>query len=324
MPAHRFCVAPMLDWTNRHCRFFHRQLTARSLLYTEMITTGALLHGDLERHLRFAPAEHPLALQLGGNSPKALAHCARLASDWGYDEINFNVGCPSDRVQNGAFGACLMANPSLVSDCVKAMTDVVDLPISVKHRIGIDHQDSQTALLDFVGTVAAAGCRIFIVHARKAWLEGLSPKENRDIPPLDYARVYALKQDFPALEIIINGGITTLDEAETHLAHVDGVMLGRAVYQTPWLLADVDRRFFGSVNPLRQPHEVITQMQDYIEQHLQDGGRLSQVTRHMLGLFQGLPGARQWRRLLSEQAHLPEADTQVLLQAAAAVRATPA
>jgi len=314
----------MLDWTNRHCRFFHRQLTARSLLYSEMITTGALLHGDLERHLRFAPAEHPLALQLGGNDPKALAQCARLAADWGYDEVNLNVGCPSDRVQNGAFGACLMASPALVADCIKAMTDAVALPITVKHRIGIDQQDNQTALLDFVGTVADAGCRIFIVHARKAWLEGLSPKDNRDIPPLDYARVYALKHEFPALEIIINGGITTLDEAAAHLTHVDGVMLGRAVYQTPWLLADVDRRFYGSANPLRQPHEVIMQMQPYIEQHLHAGGRLSQVTRHMLGLFQGLPGARQWRRLLSEHAHLPEADMQVLLQAAAAVRATPA
>lgn len=320
MPDHKICVAPMLDWTNRHCRFFHRQLTRQALLYTEMVTTGALLHGDIARHLRFDPAEHPVALQLGGSEPDALARCAQIAADWGYDEINLNVGCPSDRVQKGTFGACLMAQPQLVADCIKAMTDAVPLPITVKHRIGIDAQDSQVALVDFVGTVAEAGCTTFIVHARKAWLQGLSPKENRDVPPLQYERVHALKTDFPHLTIVINGGIQSLDEAAMHLQKVDGVMLGRAAYQNPWLLADVDARFFAGKNPVNQPQDVIPCMRDYISQHLKAGGRLSQITRHMLGLFQGMPGAKAWRRILSDSVHQADANFDLLLEAAAKLK----
>lgn len=312
----RLSVAPMLDWTDRHCRFFHRQLTRRTLLYTEMITTGALLFGDAERHLRFNEAEHPLSLQLGGSDPAALASCSKLAEARGYDEINLNVGCPSDRVQNGAFGACLMATPLLVADCMKAMLDAVSVPVTIKHRIGIDDMENYDELAHFVGTVAASGCRIFIIHARKAWLQGLNPKQNREIPPLQYGQVYRLKQEFPGLEIIINGGIETLDQAEMHLARVDGAMIGRAAYQDPWLLADADRRLFGAENPVSSRAEVVEAMIPYLASHLEEAGsKASHVTRHMLGLFNGQPGARRWRRHLSEHAVRKDVGAAVLSEA---------
>ena len=316
MINHRLSVAPMLDWTDRHCRFFHRQLTRRTLLYTEMITTGALLFGDAPGHLRYNEAEHPVALQLGGSDPAALARCARLAQQHGYDEINLNVGCPSDRVQNGAFGACLMATPRLVADCMKAMLDAVPTPVTIKHRIGIDEMDSYDALTRFVGTVAESGCQTFIIHARKAWLQGLNPKQNREIPPLDYETIYRLKQEFPDLEIIINGGIETLDEAETHLARVDGVMIGRAAYHNPWMLADADRRLFGAENPVKSRAEAVEAMIPYLEAYLrEEGGKASHVTRHMLGLFNGRPGARKWRRSLSENAVRGDANAGLLGEA---------
>ena len=316
MINHRLSVAPMLDWTDRHCRFFHRQLTRRTLLYTEMITTGALLFGDAPGHLRYNEAEHPVALQLGGSDPAALARCARLAQQHGYDEINLNVGCPSDRVQNGAFGACLMATPRLVADCMKAMLDAVPTPVTIKHRIGIDEMDSYDALTLFVDTVAESGCQTFIIHARKAWLQGLNPKQNREIPPLDYETIYRLKQEFPALEIIINGGIETLDEAETHLARVDGVMIGRAAYHNPWMLADADRRLFGAENPVKSRAEAVEAMIPYLEAYLrEEGGKASHVTRHMLGLFNGRPGARKWRRSLSENAVRGDANAGLLGEA---------
>lgn len=316
MINHRLNVAPMLDWTDRHCRFFHRQLTRRTLLYTEMITTGALLFGDAQGHLRYNEAEHPVALQLGGSDPAALARCAKLAQQHGYDEINLNVGCPSDRVQNGAFGACLMATPRLVADCMKAMRDAVPTPVTIKHRIGIDEMDSYDALTRFMGTVAESGCQTFIIHARKAWLQGLNPKQNREIPPLDYETIYRLKQEFPDLEIIINGGIETLDEAETHLARVDGVMIGRAAYHNPWMLADADRRLFGAENPVKSRAEAVEAMIPYLEAYLrEDGGKASHVTRHMLGLFNGRPGARKWRRSLSENAVRPDANAGLLGEA---------
>lgn len=316
MINHRLNVAPMLDWTDRHCRFFHRQLTRRTLLYTEMITTGALLFGDAPGHLRYNEAEHPVALQLGGSDPAALARCAKLAQQHGYDEINLNVGCPSDRVQNGAFGACLMATPRLVADCMKAMRDAVPTPVTIKHRIGIDEMDSYDALTRFMGTVAESGCQTFIIHARKAWLQGLNPKQNREIPPLDYETIYRLKQEFPDLEIIINGGIETLDEAETHLARVDGVMIGRAAYHNPWMLADADRRLFGAENPVKSRAEAVEAMIPYLEAYLrEDGGKASHVTRHMLGLFNGRPGARKWRRSLSENAVRPDANAGLLGEA---------
>ena len=316
MINHRLSVAPMLDWTDRHCRFFHRQLTRRTLLYTEMITTGALLFGDAPGHLRYNEAEHPVALQLGGSDPAALARCARLAQQHGYDEINLNVGCPSDRVQNGAFGACLMATPRLVADCMKAMLDAVPTPVTIKHRIGIDEMDSYDALTRFVGTVAQSGCQTFIIHARKAWLQGLNPKQNREIPPLDYETIYRLKQEFPDLEIIINGGIETLDDAKTHLARVDGVMIGRAAYHNPWMLADADRRLFGAENPVKSRAEAVEAMIPYLEAYLrEDGGKASHVTRHMLGLFNGRPGARKWRRSLSENAVRQDANAGLLEEA---------
>ncbi|WP_223826137.1 tRNA dihydrouridine(20/20a) synthase DusA [Spongiibacter pelagi] len=308
----RFCAAPMLDWSDRHCRYFWRQLSQHAVLYTEMVTTGALLHGDPERHLNFSAEELPLALQLGGSNPAELAHAAKMAENWHYSEVNLNCGCPSDRVQNGFFGACLMSRPELVADCVKAMKDACDIPVTVKHRIGIDDQEGYEPLRDFVGQIQAAGCDAIIVHARKAWLQGLSPKENREIPPLNYPMVYQLKRDFPELELIINGGINTLDEAEAHLSHVDGIMLGRSVYQNPWLLAEVDARFYGEPQKNLDPLSVARQMGDYIEQQLQSGARLHHITRHMLGLFNGMPGARQFRRHLSQQAFKPESGMEVL------------
>lgn len=310
----RFSVAPMLDWTDRHCRYFHRLMSKHAVLYTEMVTTGAIIHGKGD-YLAFNIEEQPLVLQLGGANPAELAYCAKLAEQRGYSAVNINVGCPSDRVQNGMFGACLMANPELVADCVKAMQDAVSIPVSVKTRIGIDDSDEYQFLQDFVAKVSQAGCQQFIVHARKAWLKGLSPKENREIPPLNYARVYQLKQDFPQLDISINGGIKTLVAASEHLQQLDGVMIGREAYTNPYLLSQVDTMLYGdSVQPLTE-HNLVRQMVPYIEQQMQQGARFWHIARHMLGLFQGQPGARQWRRLLSEQGHLPDADTALLHQA---------
>lgn len=318
--ASRFSVAPMLDWTDRHCRYFHRLLTKETLLYTEMVTTGAIIHGKGD-YLAYSEEEHPVALQLGGSDPAALAHCAKLAEQRGYDEINLNVGCPSDRVQNGMFGACLMGQATLVADCIKAMRDVVSIPVTVKTRIGIDDQDSYAFLCDFIGTVAGRGeCEMFIIHARKAWLSGLSPKENREVPPLDYPRVYQLKRDFPALTMAINGGVKTLDEAKQHLQHLDGVMMGREAYQNPGILAQVDRELFGSQQPLQDSIAVIEALYPYIERELANGTYLGHITRHILGLFQGIPGARQWRRHLSENAHKPGADVRVVEHALSLVR----
>ncbi|NJN39828.1 MAG: tRNA dihydrouridine(20/20a) synthase DusA, partial [Gammaproteobacteria bacterium] len=297
---HRLAVAPMMDWTDRHCRFFHRLLTRRTWLYTEMLTTGALLHGDVARHLAFDPAEQPVAVQLGGSEPHDLAACARLAASWGYSEINLNCGCPSERVQRGAFGACLMAEPELVADCVKAMQDAVSIPVTVKHRIGIDRVEDYGFVLRFVETLARAGCRTFVVHARNAWLKGLSPKENREVPPLRYDLVHRLKRELPDLEIVVNGGISAPDEIDAQLTAVDGVMLGRAAYQNPWLLADFDSRYFGETDIPRTRREIVEAIVPYAARHVAAGGSLRQITRHMLGLYHGRPGARAWRRALSD------------------------
>lgn len=312
-------VAPMMDWTDRHCRYFHRLLSRSTLLYTEMVTTGAVLHGDRERLLGFDAAEHPVALQLGGSDPADLAACARIAEEWGYDEVNLNVGCPSDRVQSGRFGACLMAEPDLVARLVGAMREAVSIPVTVKSRIAIDEMEEWPTLDHFIRTVSAAGCTHFIVHARKAWLKGLSPKENRDIPPLRYDLVHRLKAEYPQLTIAINGGIKTLDEAEAHLGKVDSVMIGRAAYETPYLLADADRRLMGGL-PGPDRHAVIDAMLPYIEARMARGTPLSSITRHMLGLFQGLPGARAYRRHIAENAHRPGAGPEVLERAASLVR----
>ncbi|MDO8332990.1 MAG: tRNA dihydrouridine(20/20a) synthase DusA [Pseudomonas sp.] len=301
--SRRFSVAPMMDWTDHHCRYFLRLLSKHALLYTEMVTTGALLRGDHERFLRYNQAEHPLALQLGGSVPGDLATCAKMAEEVGYDEVNLNVGCPSDRVQNNMIGACLMAHPALVADCVKAMLDTVSIPVTVKHRIGIDGRDSYAELCDFVGTVRDAGCRSFTVHARFAILAGLSPKENREVPPLRYDVAAQLKQDFPDLEIILNGGIKTLDECRTHLQDFDGVMLGREAYHNPYLLASVDQQLFGCSNPIIGRAEALRQLRPYIEQHLAGGGAMHHITRHALGLGQGFAGARRFRQLLSVDIH---------------------
>jgi len=316
-----FAVAPMLDWTDRHERYFLRLLSRHALLYTEMVNTGAILHGDRERFIAFDPAEHPLALQLGGSDPRALQSCARIAEEYGYDEVNLNVGCPSERVQSGAFGACLMAEPQLVADCVAAMQSAVRIPVTVKHRIGIDERDSFEELCEFVETLIGAGCQVFIVHARKAWLKGLSPKENREIPPLQYDTVYKLKSLYPEQQFIINGGFKTLQEASQQLQHVDGVMMGREVYHNPYILAQVDELFYQDHHPLVSRHQVLQQFLPYVEQELGRGTRLHAMTRHILGLFQGLPGARAWRRHLSEHATRPGAGIDVLLQAAANVQA---
>ena len=301
-----------MDWTDRHCRYFWRLLSKRARLYTEMVTTGALLHGDVERHLSFNDNEHPVALQLGGSEPRALGECAALGQSWGYDEINLNCGCPSDRVQNGRFGACLMAEPELVRDCVSEMRSRTSIPVTVKHRIGIDHQESYAELQNFVGTVAEGGCEVFIVHARKAWLRGLSPKQNREVPPLNYPWVYRLKQDFPALTIVINGGIEFLEECHTHLNAVDGVMLGRAAYQNPWLLSQVDSCLFGDQHVASTREQVLEGLISYIDELVDQGGRLNWVTRHILGMFQGEFGGRQFRRILSEGAHRAGADSRLL------------
>ncbi|GGE71421.1 tRNA dihydrouridine(20/20a) synthase DusA [Shewanella carassii] len=310
----RFSIAPMLDWTDRHYRYFARLMSSQTLLYTEMVTTGAILHGKGD-YLAYNQEEHPLALQLGGSNVEDLARCAEIAQQRGYDEVNLNVGCPSDRVQNGRFGACLMEEPELVAHCVDAMRQKVDIPVTVKTRIGIDDKDSYEFLCDFITKVSAAGCDTFIVHARKAWLQGLSPKENREIPPLDYPRVYQLKQDFPGLQISINGGIKSFEEMHAHLAQLDGVMVGREAYQNPYLLAEVDQKIFGLDSQVMSRDQVVDAMLPYVEAHLQSGGRLNHISRHMTGLYQGIPGSRSWRRHLSENAHKPGAGIEVLLQA---------
>ena len=323
MINHRLCIAPMLDWTDRHFRYFARLISPNALLYTEMVSTGALLHGDVQRFLEFDPSEHPVALQLGGSDPAELALCSRLGEQWGYDEINLNVGCPSDRVQKGRFGACLMAEPRLVADCVHAMAGTVSVPVSVKHRLGIDERDSYQELCDFVGTVSRVGCSVFIVHARKAWLEGLSPKENREIPPLDYDRVYRLKQDFPKLQIVINGGISSPQACREHLARVDGVMIGREAYQNPWILAEMERELFGHPAPPETPKQVVERLLPFVEDQLARGVPLKRITRHILGLFRGLPGARAWRRHLSDHAGHPSAGASVIEKAASCVTSNP-
>ena len=297
----RLCVAPMLDWTDRHCRYFHRLLTRHARLYTEMVTTGALLYGDVARHLRYSAEEHPLALQLGGSEPADLAQCARLGEQWGYDEINLNCGCPSERVQRGAFGACLMAEPALVADCIKAMVDVVSVPITVKHRIGIDRTESYEFVRDFVGTVAQAGCSTFIVHARNAWLKGLSPKENREVPPLRYAFVHRLKQDFPQLSIVVNGGFTSTGQVQEQLALLDGVMIGREAYHKPWWLTSWDEAFYGDAASELAREQVEEAMVSYMEREAaQHGTAWYAIARHMLGLRHGLAGARLWRQVWSD------------------------
>jgi tRNA-dihydrouridine synthase A len=325
LPSRRLSVAPMMDWTDRHCRVFHRKITRHTWMYTEMVTTGALVYGDVERHLRYDDVEHPVALQLGGSEPADLAKSAKLGEQWGYDEINLNCGCPSERVQKGAFGACLMNEPQLVADCVKAMRDAVSVDVTVKHRIGIDYNEDYGYVRDFIGTVADAGCRTFIVHARNAVLKGLSPKENREIPPLRYQVAYALKREFPDLEIIINGGIKTNDEIESHLQHVDGVMIGREAYHNPYMMADWDARFYHDEQGGPSSREkVLEAMIPYIREQLERYGplglRLNGITRHMLGLMAGLPGARAFRQLLSDSRRLAEGNPELLLEAAGRMR----
>jgi len=313
----RLCTAPMMDWTDRHCRYFHRLLSPHVRLYTEMVTAPAVVHGDRARLLGFDPSEHPVALQLGGSDPRELAEAARIGETMGYDEINLNVGCPSDRVQSGRFGACLMREPALVADCVAAMRAAVRIPVTVKCRLGVDEQDEYADLERFIETVRASGCTVFVVHARKAWLEGLSPKENREVPPLNYERVYRLKHEFADLTIVINGGIATVAEIDEHLRHVDGVMLGRTAYHEPYRLAEVEARLFGT--PLPDRDEVLARLRPYVDAHLARGDRLQHISRHILGLYQGLPGARAYRRVLSERAHHMDAGFEVI-EAAIAVR----
>ena len=312
MSPWRLSVAPMLDWSDKHGRYLHRLITKNTRLYTEMVTTGGLLHGGERRHLRYDEVEHPLALQLGGSEPADLARCAQIGARWGYDEINLNCGCPSERVQRGAFGACLMAEPQLVADGVKAMVDAVDVPVTVKHRIGIDKEESYAFVRDFVGTVADAGCRVFIVHARNAWLKGLSPKENREIPPLRYELVYQLKRDFPHLTIVLNGGVTTDEQIAEHLQHVDGVMLGREAYHHPWMMSGWDARFLGGTpNPIT-PDEVEAAMVAYMQRELvEDGTPWSAIARHMLGLHHGRRGARLWRQVWSDHKLKPRPAAEV-------------
>jgi tRNA-dihydrouridine synthase A len=313
--ARRFSVAPMMEWTDRHCRFFHRMLTRHALLYTEMLTTGAIIHGDRERLLTFDMAEHPVAIQFGGSDPRALAECAKIAEAFGYGEVNLNVGCPSDRVQEGRFGACLMAEPRLVGDCVAAMKAAVRIPVTVKCRIGIDEQDPEAALEELTRAVKTAGVDALIVHARKAWLAGLSPKENREVPPLDYERVYRLKTAHPDLPIVLNGGVATVEQAATQIGRIDGVMMGRAAYQEPWRLLSVDPLLFGEVSPFASQRAAVEAFIPYAEAELARGTRLHSITRHMLGLFHGMPGARAYRRHLATEAVKPGAGANVLLEA---------
>jgi tRNA-dihydrouridine synthase A len=323
----RMSVAPMMDWTDHHCRYFHRLLSKNALLYTEMVTTGALIHGDVPRHLAFNAEEQPVALQLGGSEPHDLAHCALLGQQWGYDEINLNCGCPSERVQRGAFGACLMKEPGLVADCVKAMVDAVSIPVTVKHRIGIDQVESYAFVRDFIGEVSQSGCDVFIVHARNAWLKGLSPKDNREIPPLRYAWVYQLKHDFPDLVFVVNGGITTCKQVHQHLQQVDGVMLGREAYHNPWWLTEWDTQFYPvervqnrtlSSEPATR-ESVEQQMVDYMQrQRSENGTPWTSIARHMLGLRHGLPGARRWRQVWSDSKlkHLPPQEVMAIAHGA--------
>lgn len=312
----------MMDWTDRHCRHFHRLISRNTLLYTEMVTTGALIYGDKDRHLKYNDSEHPIALQLGGSNPQELALCAKMAEDYGYDEVNLNVGCPSDRVQNNMIGACLMGHPQLVADCLATMQDAVNIPITIKHRLGIDELDSDELLEQFVDTVQQSGCTTFIVHARKAILSGLSPKQNRDVPPLQYERVYNLKKRFAHLEIILNGGVKSLLQAKEHLEHVDGVMIGREAYHNPYaILAEVDSQLYGAQDLQLSRAQILENMLPYIEQQLQEGVPLSYITRHMLGLFHGMRGGKQFRRVISEQAYKKDAGIQVLHQAFTKVEA---
>lgn len=324
LPPRTVSVAPMMDWTDRHCRHFHRQITRHTWLYTEMVTSGAILHGDQPRHLDFHDIEHPVALQLGGSEPDDLARCAKIGEQWGYDEINLNCGCPSERVQRGAFGACLMAEPTLVADCVKAMRDAVSIDVTVKHRIGINDIDSYEFMRDFVGTIAEAGCRTFIVHARNAILKGLSPKENREIPPLRYEHAYRLKRDFPELEIIVNGGVKTLEEIDRHLACVDGVMLGREAYHNPYMMAEFDSRYYDAHTPIPSRRAILEGMLPYLREqlalHAGHGLKLHGMTRHMLGLMNGLPGARAFRQILSDPKKLALGQPEILLEALAQLR----
>ena len=306
----------MMDCTDRHERYFLRLMTRHALLYTEMVTSGAVIHGDRKRLLGFDPFEHPVALQLGGSDPEYLSVSAQIGESFGYDEINLNVGCPSDRVSSGRFGACLMAEPGRVGECVQAMQKAVGIPVTVKTRIGIDDRDSYEDLIQFVKTVAQAGCKTFIFHARKAWLQGLSPKENREIPPLRYDMVYHIKRDFPALEVIINGGIKTIEAATGHLSHVDGVMIGREVYENPYVLSDVDHQLYGDAHPVLTRHEILRRFSPYVDMQLAQGVKLNQISRHIMGLFQGMAGARAWRRHISENAHRPGAGIAVLQEAA--------
>jgi tRNA-dihydrouridine synthase A len=324
LPPRTVSVAPMMDWTDRHCRQFHRHITKHTWLYTEMVTTGALLHGDVPRHLDFDAIEHPVALQLGGSEPGELAACAKLGETWGYDEINLNCGCPSERVQRGSFGACLMVEPKLVADCVKAMCDAVSVEVTVKHRIGINGSDSYAFMRDFVGEIADAGCRTFIVHARNAILKGLSPKENREIPPLKYDYVYQLKRDLPDLEIILNGGVKTIAEIDQHLLHVDGVMLGREAYHHPYLMSEFDARYYRDKTPVKSRRAVLESMIPYLQNqlnlHTERGLKLNSITRHMLGIMTGLAGARSFRHLLSDSKKLALAQPELLLEALSLVR----
>jgi len=312
-------VAPMMEWTDRHCRYFHRLLAPCAVLYTEMVTTGAIIHGDEDRFLAYNPEERPLALQLGGSEPEDLAVCARIAQQRGFSEINLNVGCPSDRVQRGRFGACLMLEPQLVKDCMSAMLDTVDIPVTIKTRLGVDDHDSYQYMSDFVGHVAESGCTVFIMHARKALLAGLSPKQNRDVPPLRYDWVYRLKRESPGLQIVINGGIDSVNAVNNHLEHVDGVMLGRAAYHTPWLLAECQQQLFEK-QTLKTREDVIEPMNLYIERQVGAGTAVKHISRHLLGLFQGLPGAKAWRRYLSENAYRDDHNTELLNQALAAMK----
>ena len=315
VPCRAVCIAPMLDWSDRHCRYFHRLLSKHIVLYTEMVTTGALINGDVQRHLGYSPQEHPLALQLGGSSVHDLALCSKMAEDYGYDEVNLNVGCPSDRVQNGRFGACLMAEPELVAECVAAMQQVVNIPVTVKTRIGIDDKDSYAELVNFISKVADGGCGTFILHARKAWLSGLSPKQNRDIPPLRYDIVQQIKQDFPRLEIIINGGINSLEQSALLMQGVDGVMIGREAYHNPYLLAQVDKLGYQQNTLVKTREEVVFALLPYLQEQLAAGVRLHSITRHILGLFHSVQGARAWRRHLSTFGPKAGADENVVLQA---------
>jgi tRNA-dihydrouridine synthase A len=316
---HTFCIAPMMDWTDRHCRYFFRLISKRARLYTEMMTAPALVHGDVARHLDFDPAEHPVALQLGGSDPSQLAHAARLGERWGYDEINLNCGCPSERVQTGTFGACLMAEPVRVADCVRAMRDAVDVPVTVKHRIGLNANDDYAFVRDFVGTVAEAGCDVFIVHARNAVLKGLSPKQNREVPPLRYEYARRLKRDFPRLTIVLNGGLADWKAIERELDLVDGVMLGRAAYHDPWLLAEVDSRLFGDASAAQPRDEIVAALMSYAARELARGTSLRSIVRHVLGLYHGVRGGRRFRQLLSDAARLRDADTSLLQDALRAV-----